>query len=156
MRPVTEVAQDLGVSQDHLTLYGKWKAKISLQELQQDISKTKRGKLVLVTAMTPTPYGEGKTVTSIGLSIGLNHLGHRSIVCLRQPSLGPVFGVKGGAAGGGKSTVEPMHEINMGLTGDIDAVGTAHNLLAAMLDNHIFHGNQLGIDPRAISPGPWT
>ncbi len=151
MRPVADVARDLGVSQDHLTLYGKWKAKVSLQALQENPSSRRRGKLVLVTAMTPTPQGEGKTVTSIGLSMGLKRHGYDSVVCLRQPSLGPVFGVKGGAAGGGKSTVEPMHEINMGLTGDIDAVGTAHNLLAAMLDNHIFHGNQLGIDPRTIS-----
>lgn len=116
------------------------------------LSKTgKKGKLVLVTAINPTPSGEGKTVTAIGLSMALNLLGHRAIVCIRQPSLGPVFGVKGGAAGGGRSTVEPMQEINLRFTGDIDAVGAAHNLLAAMVDNHIFQGNELGFEIHSVN-----
>jgi formate--tetrahydrofolate ligase len=150
VKPITQVADELGITQE-LKPYGKWKAKIGFQELRDSKEEKLRGKLILVTAMTPTPYGEGKTVTSIGLAMALSKLGHRSIVCLRQPSLGPVFGMKGGAAGGGKSTVEPMADINMRFTGDIDAVGAAHNLLAALLDNHLFHGNQLGIDWRTIS-----
>jgi formate--tetrahydrofolate ligase len=149
LRPIVDVAQDLDISPDELTQYGRWKAKISLQTLKR-IGTNSNGKVVLVTAMTPTSHGEGKTVTAIGLAMGLKRLGHKSIVCLRQPSLGPVFGVKGGAAGGGRSTVEPMQDINMRLTGDIDAIGAAHNLLAAVLDNHIFHGNELDIDPRTI------
>ena len=151
MKPITEVAEELGISRELLEPYGKWKAKVRLEALQDSSKQRFRGKLILVTAMTPTPYGEGKTVTSIGLTMALSKLGHRCIVCLRQPSLGPVFGIKGGAAGGGKATVEPMQDINMRFTGDIDAVGAAHNLLAAMLDNHLFHGNQLGIDWRTIS-----
>ncbi len=111
----------------------------------------RKGKLVLVTAITPTPSGEGKTVTAIGLSMALNLLGRKAVVCIRQPSLGPVFGVKGGAAGGGKSTVEPMQEINLRFTGDIDAVSAAHNLLAAMVDNHVFQGNELGIETHSVS-----
>ncbi|MCI4347158.1 MAG: formate--tetrahydrofolate ligase, partial [Thermoplasmata archaeon] len=108
--------------------------------------RPRRGKIVLVTAMTPTKHGEGKTVTSIGVAMALRRAGHRSVVCLRQPSLGPVFGIKGGAAGGGRATVEPAETINLGLTGDIDAIGAAHNLIAAMFENHLFHGNSLGID----------
>ncbi len=133
-----------------MTTYGKWKAKINLDAVHSRLNKGK-GKLILVTAMTPTPAGEGKTVTSIGLSMALNRLGHKAVVCLRQPSLGPVFGVKGGAAGGGRSTVEPMQDINLRFTGDIDAVGASHNLLSAMLDNHIFRGNKAGIDIRTIA-----
>ncbi|HEX4919847.1 MAG TPA: formate--tetrahydrofolate ligase, partial [Candidatus Bathyarchaeia archaeon] len=151
LRPVQDIAGELGISADDLNLYGKWKAKISLAALNARSVRRTPGKVVLVTAMTPTPHGEGKTVTSIGLAMALQRLGHRAVVCLRQPSLGPVFGVKGGAAGGGKSTVEPLQEINMRLTGDIDSVGTAHNLLAAILDNHISHGNELAIDPRTIT-----
>ncbi|HET7405115.1 MAG TPA: formate--tetrahydrofolate ligase, partial [Candidatus Bathyarchaeia archaeon] len=151
MRPVQDIARELGISADDLNLYGKWKAKVSLPALNARSVRRTPGKVVLVTAMTPTPHGEGKTVTSIGLAMALQRLGHRSIVCLRQPSLGPVFGVKGGAAGGGNSTVEPLQEINVKLTGDIDSVGTAHNLLAAILDNHISHGNELAIDPRTIT-----
>lgn len=150
MKPIIQIAEDLGIPQDSLNLYGKWKAKIAF-DAAKELSKTKRGKLILVTAMTPTPFGEGKTVTAIGLGMGLSKLGSRSIVCLRQPSLGPVFGIKGGAAGGGKSTVEPMQDINMRFTGDIDAIGVAHNLLAAVIDNHLFHGNGLGIDWRTIN-----
>ena len=150
-KPIRQVAQELGIPEDQLAQYGKWKAKVGFEAVEECIARRQRGKLILVTAMTPTPYGEGKTVTSIGLAMGLNRLGHRSIVCLRQPSLGPVFGIKGGAAGGGKSTVEPMQDINMRFTGDIDAIGAAHNLLAAMLDNHLFQGNELGIDWRTIS-----
>jgi formate--tetrahydrofolate ligase len=150
LKPIIQIAEDLGIPQDSLNLYGKWKAKIAF-DAAKELSKTKRGKLILVTAMTPTPFGEGKTVTAIGLGMGLSKLGSRSIVCLRQPSLGPVFGIKGGAAGGGKSTVEPMQDINMRFTGDIDAIGVAHNLLAAVIDNHLFHGNGLGIDWRTIN-----
>jgi formate--tetrahydrofolate ligase len=150
LKPVIQVAEELGISQDSLNLHGKWKAKISF-EVVKKLSQGKRGKLILVTAMTPTPFGEGKTVTAIGLGMGLSKLGNRSIVCLRQPSLGPVFGIKGGAAGGGRSTVEPMQDINMRFTGDIDAIGVAHNLLAAVIDNHLFHGNELGIDWRTIN-----
>jgi formate--tetrahydrofolate ligase len=150
LKPVIQVAEELGISQDSLNLHGKWKAKISFEAVKK-LSQGKRGKLILVTAMTPTPFGEGKTVTAIGLAMGLNKLGSRSIVCLRQPSLGPVFGIKGGAAGGGRSTVEPMQDINMRFTGDIDAIGVAHNLLAAVIDNHLFHGNEIGIDWRTIN-----
>jgi formate--tetrahydrofolate ligase len=151
LKRIDQVAEELEISKDDLEPYGKWKAKISYASLSDYCKRTRHGKLILVTAMTPTPFGEGKTVTSIGLSMGLNKLGHRSVVCLRQPSLGPVFGIKGGAAGGGKSTVEPMADINMGFTGDIEAIGAAHNLLATMLDNHLFQGNELGIDWRTIS-----
>jgi formate--tetrahydrofolate ligase len=149
LRPIGDVAEDLGISSDDLTPFGKWKAKVALRALKE-VPPGRNGKVILVTAMTPTPHGEGKTVTSIGLAMALKRLGHSSVVCLRQPSLGPVFGVKGGAAGGGRSTVEPMQDVNMRLTGDIDAVGTAHNLLAAVLDNHVFHGNELNVDPRSI------
>jgi formate--tetrahydrofolate ligase len=150
LRPIVQVAEDLGIPQDALNLYGKWKAKIGFEAVRT-LSTKKRGKLILVTAMTPTPFGEGKTVTAIGLGMGLSKLGKRSVVCLRQPSLGPVFGIKGGAAGGGKSTVEPMQSINMGFTGDIHSIAEAHNLLAAVIDNHLFHGNELGIDWRTIN-----
>lgn len=150
MRPIAEVAKDLGIADAHLNGYGKWKAKISRDALSGSNSG-RRGKLILVTAMTPTPYGEGKTTTSVALAMALRKLGHRSVVCVRQPSLGPVFGVKGGGAGGGRCTLEPMQDINMRFTGDIDAVSAAHNLLAAVIDNHLFHGNALGIDSRTIT-----
>ena len=150
LKPLIQVAEELGIPQDSLNFYGKWKAKIAFEAVR-NLTRAKRGKLILVTAMSPTPFGEGKTVTAIGLGMGLAKLGHRSVVCLRQPSLGPVFGIKGGAAGGGKSTVEPMQEINMGFTGDINALGVAHNLLAAVIDNHLFQGNELGIDWRTIN-----
>ncbi len=150
MKPVTEIAEGLGISADALRGYGKWKAKIGLNEIAGLGGGRQRGKLILVTSMTPTRSGEGKTVTSIGLAMALGRLAQNSILCVRQPSMGPVFGIKGGAAGGGRSTVEPMQDINMGFTGDIDAVSAAHNLLAAMLDNHIFHGNDLRIDSRRV------
>lgn len=151
LKNIAEVASELGVHAESLTFYGKWKAKIDPRSLGGRIGDQPQGILVLVTAMTPTPLGEGKTVTAIGLAMGLHRLGKKSIVCLRQPSLGPTFGLKGGAAGGGKCTVEPMQDINLHFTGDIDAISSAHNLLAAMVDNHIFQGNQLGIDPGSIT-----
>ncbi len=148
MKPITLVASDLGIDKDLVSPYGKYKAKIlSIPSFEAPV----RSKLILVTAITPTPQGEGKTVTSIGLSSALNKLGHKTVVCLRQPSLGPLFGVKGGAAGGGRSTVEPMQEINMRFTGDIDAISSAHDLLSAMLDSHLFHGNELNIRPESIT-----
>lgn len=146
MRPIEEVASGLGIERELVTLYGRYKAKISLRAL----GGAPRGRLVLVTGITPTPHGEGKTVVSIGLGMGFGRLGKLAIACIRQPSLGPVFGVKGGGAGGGRATLEPMLEVNLRLTGDIDAITAAHNLLAAAIDNHIFHGNALSIDPDAI------
>ena len=135
MRPIGEVARGLGIPEESLEVFGQWKAKIALDLVPAEGSGLRRGKLVLITGMTPTPNGEGKTVTAIGLAMGLNRLGRKAVVSVRQPSLGPTFGIKGGAAGGGMCTVEPMQEINLGFTGDIDAVGAAHNLLAAMVDN---------------------
>lgn len=150
LKEIAEVARELGIESGSLVAYGKWMAKIDLSSLGAG-GDARRGKLVLVTAMTPTPQGEGKTVTAIGLGMALERAGKRAVVCLRQPSLGPTFGLKGGAAGGGRCTVEPMQEINLHFTGDIDAIGSAHNLLSAMLDNHIYQGNLLRIDPAAIS-----
>jgi formate--tetrahydrofolate ligase len=147
MRRVEEVVSELGLDDELATHYGKYKAKISLRALR---GRPVRGKLILVTGMTPTSHGEGKTVVSIGLAMGLGKLGKLAVACIRQPSLGPVFGIKGGGAGGGSSTLEPMQEVNMRLTGDIDDITSAHNLLAAAIDNHVFHGNALGIDPEAI------
>ena len=149
MRPILEIARDLGLPEDCVELYGPHKAKIHLNALQG--LGPPRAKVVVVTAMTPTPLGEGKTVNTIGLSLGLNRIGKRATCALRQPSLGPFFGVKGGAAGGGRSQVLPMDEINLRLTGDIDAVSAAHNLLAAVIDNHLFHGNKGGIDPESVT-----
>lgn len=149
MLPIIKLAENLGLSEKNIERYGDWTAKVNLDFFQQ--SRNRRGKLILVTAMTPTPHGEGKTVTSIGLAMSLQRLGHSSIACIRQPSMGPVFGIKGGATGGGKATVEPSDGINMGFTGDIDRVAEAHNLLAAMVDNHLFHGNDIGIDPARIT-----
>ena len=150
IRPVAEVAEQLGLKEDDLELYGKYKAKLPLTLI--DKKKAARAKLILVTAITPTPSGEGKTTTSIGLAQGLNRLGKRATVVLREPSLGPVFGIKGGAAGGGYSQVIPMEDINLHFTGDLSAVEKAHNLLSAMIDNNIQskEGN-LGIDPRTIA-----
>jgi formate--tetrahydrofolate ligase len=149
LRPVLEIARELGIPEDCVELHGPHKAKIRLEALER--LGPPRAKLIVVTAMTPTPLGEGKTVNSIGLSLGLNRLGMRTIVALRQPSLGPFFGVKGGAAGGGRSQVLPMDDINLRLTGDIDAVAAAHNLLAALIDNHLHHGNRIDLDPAAVS-----
>ncbi|MEE8360320.1 MAG: formate--tetrahydrofolate ligase [Candidatus Omnitrophota bacterium] len=149
LKPITDVAKKIGISEEHLELYGKYKAKISL-DLIKKYKDRPNGKYIDVTAITPTPLGEGKTVTTIGLSMTLNKIGARSIVCIRQPSLGPVFGIKGGAAGGGYSQVVPMEDFNLHLTGDVHAVGLAHNLCSAFLDNSVFKGNKLGIDPDSI------
>ncbi len=147
MRTVEQLAQALGLGPDEVAPAGPSAGKVSVAAVRSRAGRGPRGKLVLVTAMTPTRHGEGKTVTTIGLADGLARVGARSVACLRQPSLGPVFGVKGGATGGGRATVEPSTEINFGFTGDIHAVAAAHDLLAALADNHIFHGNALGIDP---------
>lgn len=148
---ITKVAQEkLGIADEHLEPYGHYKAKISLKYLDTLASRP-NGKLVLVTAISPTPAGEGKTTTTVGLGDALNRIGKKTVVCLREPSLGPVFGVKGGAAGGGYAQVVPMEDINLHFTGDFSAIALANNLLAAMLDNHIHHGNALGIDVRRIT-----
>jgi len=149
MKPVTEIATKAGIDDKYIEQYGRYKAKIDLSLLRE--SKRKNGKLILVTAITPTPAGEGKTTTTIGLADGLSRIGKNVVVALREPSLGPVFGVKGGAAGGGYAQVVPMEDINLHFTGDFHAIGAANNLLAAMLDNHIHQGNALGIDPRKIT-----
>ena len=149
MKPIVEIAAAAGISDEYLEQYGKYKAKVDLSLL--DKTDRKDGKLVLVTAITPTPAGEGKTTTTIGLADGLKRIGKNVMVALREPSLGPVFGVKGGAAGGGYAQVVPMEDINLHFTGDFHAIGAANNLLAAMLDNHIYQGNSLNIDPRRIT-----
>ncbi len=149
MAPIDQIGRSLGLSDDDLELYGKYKAKLSL-DVWSRIQNKPSGKLVLVTAITPTPAGEGKTTTTVGLGQALNRVGKKAIIALREPSLGPSFGIKGGAAGGGYAQVVPMEDINLHFTGDIHAVTTAHNLLAAMLDNHIHQGNALNIDPRQI------
>jgi formate--tetrahydrofolate ligase len=143
-------AEKLGVAEEHLEPYGHYKAKVSLAYVDS-LKDKPDGKLILVTAMTPTPAGEGKTTTTVGLGDALNHLGEKAMICLREPSLGPVFGMKGGAAGGGYAQVVPMEDINLHFTGDFSAIGLANNLLAALLDNHIHHGNELGIDVRRIA-----
>lgn len=150
MQPINKIAESLNIDEKYIEQYGKYKAKISLDILKEYDDKPK-GKLILVTAINPTPAGEGKTTTTVGLSDGLRKIGKKSVVALREPSLGPVFGVKGGAAGGGYSQVVPMEDINLHFTGDFHAIGAANNLLAAMLDNHIHQGNKLNIDPRRIS-----
>jgi formate--tetrahydrofolate ligase len=150
LRKITEIAEIAGVDQKYLEQYGNYKAKIDPQILK-DLADKPDGKLILVTAITPTPAGEGKTTTSVGLTDGLRRIGKNAVVALREPSLGPVFGIKGGAAGGGYAQVVPMEDINLHFTGDFHAIGAANNLLAAMLDNHIQQGNALGIDPKAIT-----
>src|SRR5579864_9026268 len=151
MRPISEVAADaLGIPDDALSHYGRYKAKISLDYIRT-LKNKPNGKLVLVTAITPTPAGEGKTTTTVGLGDALNHIGKKAILCLREPSLGPSFGMKGGAAGGGYAQVVPMEDINLHFTGDFHAIGAANNLLAAMVDNHIYWGNELGIDSRRVT-----
>jgi len=150
MRPIGDLAGSLGVDEKYIEPYGKYKAKINIG-LFDELKDKPDGKLVLVTAITPTPAGEGKTTTTVGLADGLRKIGKKSVVALREPSLGPVFGVKGGAAGGGYAQVVPMEDINLHFTGDFHAIGAANNLLAAMVDNHIFQGNKLGIDPRRIT-----
>jgi len=149
MKPITEIATTAGVDEKYLEQYGKYKAKVDYALLKE--SDRKDGKLILVTAITPTPAGEGKTTTTIGLADGMRKIGKNVCVALREPSLGPVFGVKGGAAGGGYAQVVPMEDINLHFTGDFHAIGAANNLLAALLDNHIHQGNALGIDPRRIT-----
>ena len=148
MKHISEIAKTAGIPQEHLEQYGNYKAKIDLAALKEG---SKEGKLILVTAITPTPAGEGKTTTTIGLADGMRRIGKNTMVALREPSLGPVFGIKGGAAGGGYAQVVPMEDINLHFTGDFHAIGAANNLLAAMLDNHIYQGNSLNIDPRRIT-----
>ena len=150
LKLIKEIGKLIGIEEKDLELYGNYKAKVSLGRLGE-LEKKKDGKLILVTAMTPTPAGEGKTTTTVGLGQALWSLGKKSMICLREPSLGPCFGIKGGAAGGGYSQVLPMEDINLHFTGDIHAVGATHNLLSALIDNHIHHGNSLGIDPKKIS-----
>ena len=149
-RYIMEIAKEAGVDEKYVELYGRNKAKLDLSLITDNADKPD-GKLVLVTAITPTPAGEGKTTTTIGLADGLKRIGKSVAVALREPSLGPVFGIKGGAAGGGWAQVIPMEDINLHFTGDFHAIGAANNLLAAMLDNHIYQGNSLGIDPRRIT-----
>ena len=151
MRPIVEIASDkLGIDARHLEPYGHYKAKVSLDYIKSLADKPD-GKLILVTAITPTPAGEGKTTTTVGLGDGLNARGKKAMICLREPSLGPCFGVKGGAAGGGYAQVVPMEDINLHFTGDLHAIGTANNLLAALIDNHIYWGNEVGLDSRRIT-----
>jgi formate--tetrahydrofolate ligase len=150
-KPILGLAQEkLGINSKHLVPYGHYIAKISLEGVQS-VSQNKDGKLILVTAISPTPAGEGKTTTTVGLGDAMNYLGHKTIICLREPSLGPCFGMKGGAAGGGYAQVVPMEDINLHFTGDFHAITSAHNLLSALIDNHITHGNTLSIDPRSIA-----
>lgn len=155
MLPIVEVASKIGIKPDDLELYGSYKAKLTMKKLRelQTIStdKSKRGKLILVTAITPTPAGEGKSTVSIGLGDGLRKIGKNAVIALREPSLGPCFGVKGGACGGGYAQIVPMEDINLHFTGDIHAISVANNLIAALIDNHIQQGNELGIDPRTIT-----
>ena len=149
MLPIEQVADKIGLQRNQISLYGDYKAKISLDKVKDIPSKN--GKLILVTAISPTPAGEGKTTASIGLGDSLAKLGKDVVLALREPSLGPVFGVKGGAAGGGYAQVVPMEDINLHFTGDLHAIGAANNLLAALIDNHIYQGNPLNIDPRRIT-----
>ncbi len=149
MQPIGEVASKVGIPADALVPYGTTKAKISFDFINS-LKDRPDGKLILVTAISPTPAGEGKTTTTVGLGDGLNRIGKRAMSCLREPSLGPCFGVKGGAAGGGYAQVVPMEDINLHFTGDFHAITSAHNLLSALLDNHIYWGNGLGIDQRRV------
>src|SRR6185369_10770251 len=150
MKPIGDVAKKIGIPDEHLYRYGPTKAKLSLSFIES-LKSRPHGKLILVTAITPTPAGEGKTTTTVGLGDGLNRIGKKTIICLREPSLGPCFGVKGGAAGGGYAQVVPMEDINLHFTGDFHAITSAHNLLSALLDNHIYWGNALGLDARRIA-----
>ena len=147
--PIVKIAEKAGIGEDDLELYGKYKAKLT-EEFLSKISGNKKGKMILVTAINPTPAGEGKTTTSVGLGDALNRLGHKTVIALREPSLGPCFGIKGGAAGGGYAQVVPMEDLNLHFTGDFHAITSANNLLAALIDNHIQQGNELGIDTRQI------
>src|SRR5437016_4960370 len=148
LRPIRDVAAELGLSDDEVELYGKYKAKISLRALE---TRQPRGRLVLVTGINPTPAGEGKSTVTVGVTQALRKLGRNAALCIREPSLGPVFGVKGGAAGGGYAQVVPMEDINLHFTGDFHAIASAHNLLSALLDAHLHHGNALGLDTRRIT-----
>jgi formate--tetrahydrofolate ligase len=151
MRPIVDIGREkLGIAAEHLEPYGHYKAKVSLDYIK-GLQDRPNGKLILVSAITPTPAGEGKTTTTVGLTDALNHIGKKAMLCIREPSLGPCFGVKGGAAGGGYAQVVPMEEINLHFTGDLHAIGTANNLLAALLDNHIYWGNALAIDARRVA-----
>src|SRR5712671_2080013 len=150
-RPIMDIAREkLGIAAENLEPYGHYKAKLSMDFIKSLKSKP-NGKLILVSAITPTPAGEGKTTTTVGLTDALNHIGKKAMLCLREPSLGPCFGVKGGAAGGGYAQVVPMEDINLHFTGDFHAIGTAHNLLSALIDNHIYWGNALGLDGRRVA-----
>ena len=150
MRPIMDIAREkLGIAADNLQPYGHYKAKVSMEYIKS-VKDKKNGKLILVTAISPTPAGEGKTTTTVGLTDALNHIGKKAMMCLREPSLGPCFGVKGGAAGGGYAQVVPMEDINLHFTGDFHAITSAHNLLSALIDNHIYWGNALGIDSRRV------
>jgi formate--tetrahydrofolate ligase len=150
LKRAVDVAKGLGIPEDALEPYGHNKAKVSLDYIDS-LKSRPNGKLILVTAISPTPAGEGKTTTTVGLGDALNRIGKKTIICLREPSLGPVFGMKGGRAGGGYAQVVPMEDINLHFTGDFSAIALANNLLAALIDNHIHHGNELGIDVRRIS-----
>src|SRR4030088_1524585 len=150
-RLILDVARDkLGIGPEHLEPYGHYKAKVSMEYIKS-LKNRPNGKLILVSAITPTPAGEGKTTTTVGLTDALNHIGKKAMLCLREPSLGPSFGMKGGAAGGGYAQVVPMEDINLHFTGDFAAIALANNLLAALIDNDIYQGNQLGFDVRRIS-----
>ena len=149
LKPITEISEALGITDEELEMYGRYKAKLSEEYLQR-IQSNPDGKLILVTAINPTPAGEGKTTTSVGLGQAFGKLNKKAVIALREPSLGPCFGVKGGAAGGGYAQVVPMEDINLHFTGDFHAITSANNLLAALLDNHIQQGNELGIDPRQV------
>src|SRR5499427_334989 len=151
MRPIVHIAREkLGIGPENLEPYGHYKAKVSMDYVKSLKAKT-NGKLILVSAISPTPAGEGKTTTTVGLTDALNHIGKKAMLCLREPSLGPSFGMKGGAAGGGYAQVVPMEEINLHFTGDFHAITSAHNLLSAVIDNHIYWGNELGIDSRRVA-----
>src|SRR5450631_4352686 len=150
LKPIGEIAARLGIPADSIENYGRYKAKISMEYIDSLQSKPD-GKLILVTALSPTPAGEGKTTTTVGLGDALNKIGKKTVICLREPSLGPVFGMKGGAAGGGYAQVVPMEDINLHFTGDFNAIALANNLLAALIDNHVYHGNELGFDVRRIT-----
>ena len=147
--PIGEIAALAGIDEEYLEQYGRYKAKVALDFLENAPEGARQGKLILITAITPTAAGEGKTTAAIGLADALRRIGKRAVIAMREPSLGPVFGLKGGAAGGGYAQVVPMEDINLHFTGDIHAIGAANNLLAAMIDNHIYQGNALNIDPRA-------
>src|SRR2546427_2204371 len=151
MRPIMDIAREkLGIAPENLEPYGHYKAKVSMDFIKS-LKNRPNGKLIVVSAITPTPAGEGKTTTTVGLTDALNHLGKKAMLCIREPSLGPCFGVKGGAAGGGYAQVVPMEGINLHFTGDIHAIASAHNLLSAMLDAHLHHGNAHGLDTRRIT-----